>query len=176
MPESPRSSHTFTQFLHPFFTTLFSPQDSAMTRNLTAILTGICLLSGCAGMNTDFDCQSLAHDRCLTMEDANQLARNLPAEANRKGETSIPAFFDMPASKSPSFVRTVSAGTGGDSPRRTDAAGGANIQTSAKLPGRASPVIARLWIAAWVDNDDVFHAPSVVSFVAVPDHWTGYRK
>ncbi|HGE6932707.1 type IV conjugative transfer system lipoprotein TraV [Enterobacter mori] len=136
-----------------------------MTKNLTAILTGICLLSGCTGMNTDFDCQSLAHDRCLTMEDANQLARNLPAEAVRKRETSIPAFSIMPSSKSSSLIRTLSAGTGG-----------ANIQTSARLPGRASPVIARLWIAAWVDDDDVFHAPSVVSFVAVPDHWIGYRK
>ena len=69
---------TSRAFCPPFFTTLFTLQDPAMTRNLTAMLAGICLLSGCAGMNTDFDCQSLAHDRCLTMEDANQIARHLP--------------------------------------------------------------------------------------------------
>lgn len=147
-----------------------------MTMNLTAMLTGICLLSGCAGMNTDFDCQSLAHDRCLTMEDANQIARHLPAEANRKGETSIPVFSDMPSSKPSSSIPGVLAGTGGYSPRGSDAVLVSNTQTRASLPGRTGPVIARLWIAAWVDEEDVYHAPSVVSFVAVPDHWIGYRK
>lgn len=147
-----------------------------MTRNLTATLTGICLLSGCAGMNTDFDCQSLAHDRCLSMEDANQIARHLPAEASRKGETSIPAFSDMSSSKPSSSNPDVLAGTGGYLPRGSDAVLVSNTQTRASLPGRTGPVIARLWIAAWVDEEDVYHAPSVVSFVAVPDHWMGYRK
>lgn len=147
-----------------------------MTRNLTAMLAGICLLSGCAGMNTDFDCQSLAHDRCLTMEDANQIARHLPAEASRKGETSIPAFSDMPSSKPFSSNPDVLAGTGGYSPSGSDAVMASNTQTRARQPVRASPVLARLWIAAWVDEEDVYHAPSVVSFVAVSDHWMGYRK
>ncbi|HBI6864301.1 TPA: type IV conjugative transfer system lipoprotein TraV [Enterobacter cloacae] len=147
-----------------------------MTRNLTAMLTGICLLSGCAGMNTDFDCQSLAHDRCLTMEDANQIARHLPAEASRKGKTRIPAFSDIPSSKPSSSSPDVLAGTGVYSPSGSDAVMASNTQTRAKLPGRAGPVVARLWIAAWVDEEDVYHAPSVVSFVAVPDHWKGYRK
>ncbi|EOZ9391147.1 type IV conjugative transfer system lipoprotein TraV [Enterobacter cancerogenus] len=145
-----------------------------MTRNLTAMLTGISLLSGCAGMNTDFDCQSLAHDRCLTMEDANQIARHLPAEGSKKGETSIPAFSDIPSSKPSSFNPDVLAGTGVYSPSGPDAVMASNTQTRARLPGRAGPVIARLWIAAWVDEEDVFHAPSVVSFVAVPDHWMGH--
>lgn len=145
-----------------------------MTRNLTAMLTGIGLLSGCAGMNTDFDCQSLAHDRCLTMEDANQIARHLPAEASRKGETRIPAFSEIPSTKPSSSIPGVLAGTGGYSPRGSDAVLASNTQTRASLPERAGPVIARLWIAAWVDEEDVFHAPSVVSFVAVPDHWIGH--
>lgn len=147
-----------------------------MTRNLTAMLTGICLLSGCAEMNTDFDCQSLAHDRCLTMEDANQIARHLPAEASGKGETRIPAFSDIPSSKPSSSNPDVLAGTGVYSPSGSDAVMASNTQTRAKLPGRTGPVVARLWIAAWVDEEDVYHAPSVVSFVAVPDHWMGYRK
>ncbi|WP_050871301.1 type IV conjugative transfer system lipoprotein TraV [Enterobacter hormaechei] len=147
-----------------------------MTRNLTATLTGICLLSGCAGMNTDFDCQSLAHDRCLSMEDANQIARHVPVEASMKGENSIPAFSDIPSSKPSSSNPDVLAGTGVYSPRGSDAVMASNTQTRAKLPGRAGPVVARLRIAAWVDEEDVYHAPSVVSFVAVPDHWMGYRK
>lgn len=147
-----------------------------MTRNLTATLTGICLLSGCAGMNTDFDCQSLAHDRCLSMEDANQIARHVPVEASMKGENSIPAFSDIPSSKPSSSNPDVLAGTGVYSPRGSDAVMASNTQTRAKLPGRAGLVVARLWIAAWVDEEDVYHAPSVVSFVAVPDHWMGYRK
>ncbi|EGZ7032858.1 type IV conjugative transfer system protein TraV, partial [Cronobacter sakazakii] len=31
-------------------------------------------LTGCAGMNSDFDCNKSATDQCLTMTEANKLA------------------------------------------------------------------------------------------------------
>lgn len=40
-------------------------------------------------------------------------------------------------------------------------------------PVRVNPTTARLWIAGWVDSDDVLHQPAVVSFVAAPDQWAG---
>lgn len=38
-------------------------------------------------------------------------------------------------------------------------------------PVRQSASVARLWIAAWVDDGQVYHQPSVVSFEAKPAHW-----
>lgn len=37
---------------------------------------GILLLSGCAGVKSDFDCDATTSDRCMTMSQANQLARD----------------------------------------------------------------------------------------------------
>ena len=45
--------------------------------------------------------------------------------------------------------------------------------TGVSQPVRVNPTTARLWIAGWIDRDDVMHQPSVVSFVVKPDHWAG---
>lgn len=45
-----------------------------MNKFIMPLLAGAGLLSGCAGMNSDFDCNTVAHDRCITMEQANQQA------------------------------------------------------------------------------------------------------
>ncbi|MCO5784182.1 type IV conjugative transfer system lipoprotein TraV [Citrobacter meridianamericanus] len=38
-------------------------------------------------------------------------------------------------------------------------------------PGRSQDRIATVWIAPWVDSDNVFHQPGRVSFVADPADW-----
>ena len=38
-------------------------------------------------------------------------------------------------------------------------------------PGRSQDRIATVWIAPWVDSDNVFHQPGRVSFVADPSDW-----
>lgn len=40
-------------------------------------------------------------------------------------------------------------------------------------PVRQNATTSRLWIAAWVDEHDTYHQPSVVSFVVTPSHWAG---
>ncbi|HHH1368303.1 TPA: type IV conjugative transfer system lipoprotein TraV [Yersinia enterocolitica] len=40
-------------------------------------------------------------------------------------------------------------------------------------PVRQNASTSRLWVAAWVDEHDTYHQPSVVSFVVTPSHWAG---
>lgn len=40
-------------------------------------------------------------------------------------------------------------------------------------PIRQNASTSRLWVAAWVDEHDTYHQPSVVSFVVTPSHWAG---
>lgn len=39
-------------------------------------LLGTLLLSGCAGTNSDFECDATTSDTCMTMEQANEKAKN----------------------------------------------------------------------------------------------------
>lgn len=43
--------------------------------------------------------------------------------------------------------------------------------TGMQPPVRLPSGTARLWIAAWVDEDQVYHQPSVVSFEVAPARW-----
>ena len=47
-------------------------------------LLGTLLLSGCAGTNTEFECNATTSDTCMTMEQANEKAKKLEqsSEAN----------------------------------------------------------------------------------------------
>ncbi len=40
-------------------------------------LLGTLLLSGCAGTSTEFDCNDTTYDTCMTMEQANEKAKEL---------------------------------------------------------------------------------------------------
>ncbi|MEQ4763552.1 type IV conjugative transfer system protein TraV, partial [Klebsiella aerogenes] len=84
-----------------------------MNKFIMPLLAGAGLLSGCAGMNSDFDCNTVAHDRCITMEQANQQAagRTLSSSAmsgvdGDAGKTdaaaeALPRLAPIPVSPSP---------------------------------------------------------------------------
>ena len=183
-----------------------------MNKFLMPLLAGIGLLSGCAGMNTDFDCNTVAHDKCMTMEQANQMAAGNTVSNNRTDVPSgkpvadtLPRLAPVPVSPSPltgiqlasrrSEVRTavepqatsgasrLLAHHGNISPASLSSRPSSSsaytstaqvyADTGITPPERVSPTTARLWIAAWIDSDDVYHQPSVVSFVAAQDHWAG---
>lgn len=61
-----------------------------MHKFLPAVL--LCgMLTGCAGMNSDFDCNKSATDQCLTMGQANSMAtagKNLDTLAAATGDNS----------------------------------------------------------------------------------------
>ena len=194
-----------------------------MNKFIMPLLAGAGLLSGCAGMNSDFDCNTVAHDRCITMEQANQQAAgrspSSPVMSGVDGDAgktdaaveALPRLAPVPVSPSPltgiqaatrdAGTRSVRTTTGSlllpaSRPVRPDV-GGPTVpshrpavspalpasspvtevqryaDTGVSQPVRVNPTTARLWIAGWIDRDDVMHQPSVVSFVVKSDHWAG---
>lgn len=170
-----------------------------MTKFLLPLIAGCFLLSGCTGMNSEFDCNVTAKDRCMTMEEANQKARAstvrsaavqpgkspvevalpklAPASVSSVAATGVQAVDQhsgvtaLPATSLRMLTPATPAETGLFAPVHSEATGWSDI--GMKAPVRASETIARLWIAGWIDNDDVLHQPSVVSFVVKPGHWVG---
>lgn len=192
-----------------------------MNKLLMPLLAGVGLLSGCAGMNSDFDCNTVAHDRCITMEQANQQAAGHTSASSAMsgvdgdaGKTdaaaeTLPRLAPVPVSPSPmTGIQAATRDAGARSVRTSSdhflrPGGRATTQPTVSLtqptfrpavsvpsgepateaqryadtgirqPVRVNPTMARLWIAGWIDRDDVLHQPSVVSFVVKPDHWAG---
>lgn len=57
------------------------------------------LLAGCAGTSTSFQCDATTSDRCMTMQQANDLARKKTQGARETGKPdagSLPALVDLP--------------------------------------------------------------------------------
>lgn len=175
-----------------------------MNKLMMPLLAGVSLLSGCAGMNTNFDCNTVAHDRCMTMEQANLLAvskiRNTSAlKLSKKNQTAMPLPQLVATPLTPAGNQTVMRDAGPRSlwtsrrrevpplpradlssipSRLTPQAEHASdkvkyTDSSVTRPVRVAPVTSRLWIAGWIDSNDVYHHPSVLTFVITPDHWAG---
>ncbi|ELY5940692.1 type IV conjugative transfer system lipoprotein TraV [Cronobacter malonaticus] len=79
-----------------------------MNKLILPLLAGAGLLSGCAGMNTEFDCNTVAHDQCMTMEQANQMAagstagtEKAAAPAGKPAADALPRLAPVPVSPSP---------------------------------------------------------------------------
>lgn len=78
------------------------------------ILFSMCLLSGCAGMKSSFDCNATAQDSCMTMEEANKKAQSqsLSAPGAKKSVPAQPEAVRLPAQARNDNVETGSpAGT-----------------------------------------------------------------
>lgn len=194
-----------------------------MKKLIMPLLAGAGLLSGCAGMNSDFDCNTVAHDRCITMEQANQQAAGRSSSSpvmsgvdGYAGKTdaaveTLPRLAQVPVS--PSLLTGIQAATRDAGTRSVRTMTGSLLLPASRLvhpdvggpvvpshrpavspalptpspvteaqryadtgvsqPVRVNPTTARLWIAGWIDRDDVMHQPSVVSFVVKPDLWAG---
>lgn len=156
-------------------------------------------LTGCAGMNSDFDCNKTATDQCLTTAEANKLAAQGKSldELNAEKTSKKPAGETLPALRNSAPVvnpsRPVSVAATGSSPSKIIAprplhTAPATTPVTAVAPvkpvndtGRVNALrvpdaTQRLWIAPWVDTDDNFHQPSVVEFVKNKSHWDeGFR-
>lgn len=184
------------------------------------------LLSGCAGMKSEFDCTETADNGCLTMDEANNRARaktegekqqvRLPKLAEVTPVPVQPSVTSVSAapSRTPVVTAPVSvaaapvrpsaiqpAAVAGSAPRNpfrgdsaparpavaspapvttpsvsgmtvaSNASPSAWADTGMQPPVRLPSGTARLWIAAWVDEDQVYHQPSVVSFEVAPARW-----
>lgn len=58
-------------------------------------LLGMLLLSGCAGTNSDFECDATTSDTCMTMEQANEKAKKMEQFSEAKPvAASLPRLSD----------------------------------------------------------------------------------
>ena len=145
-------------------------------------------LTGCAGLNSDFDCNKTATDQCLTTGEANKLA------AQGKSLDDLPALRNSAPVVNPfrpvsaAATGTTAANSGAQRPLTTAPAKSSGslvtplttsshatpvpVNTAGRVPVQRIPdATQRLWIAPWVDTDDNFHQPAVVEFVKNKSHW-----
>jgi len=165
-----------------------------MKRLLLPILGSAMLLGGCAGVSGDFECDATTRDRCMTLDQANQKAHqqsdaavgkpsagalprlvNLPLRASER--PAQPAVAVLPvqlpvqvtasrpsAPMKPASVSLITPSGAACSLLRCDSAGQVHAQ-------RTRDKIAYVWVAPWVDTNDVFHQPGRVSFVTNGARW-----
>ncbi|WP_314723326.1 type IV conjugative transfer system lipoprotein TraV [Rahnella variigena] len=166
---------------------------------LLPLVGGALLLTGCAGVSGDLECNATTSDRCMTMGQANQKARQLAGDVSGKpAAAALPALVNPPpqASATPPVkpsplparpaavstahqVTTVSVHSAPvTKPFVTAAASGLSSCPTGRCdsPGqvraqRSAEAIAHVWVAPWVDTDDVFHQPGRVSFVVNDAQW-----
>ncbi|MDM2845482.1 type IV conjugative transfer system lipoprotein TraV [Citrobacter sp. Cpo090] len=166
---------------------------------LLMVLASGLVLTGCAGMKSEFDCNATASNGCMTMDEANNKARAMTENQKGKkteGRRTLPPLAAVPMVKENSttagvssvtkpVAATVTAGAASRNPFRGHVAGtghvavtsgGAQVSPAWSDIGMARPVrlpstTARMWIAAWVDEQAVWHQPSVVSFEVEPARW-----
>jgi conjugal transfer pilus assembly protein TraV len=124
---------------------------------------GILLLSGCAGTQSDFTCHATSSDTCMTMEEANQRARQKTKESSVKRDAvSLPA----PVNPVISTVNTVPMSSDVSMTSKTTL-----LPSVFNDPVRLSEMTAQIWIAPWVDDKDNYHAQSRIAFVVKPGEW-----
>ena len=162
-------------------------------------LAGILMLAGCAGTASDFECDATTSDTCMTMEHANEKAKRLEESAVKPDAAALPRLAEgnfrtasaQPLAPSPLPVQSVASGSA--------PVGGAHAvvnpfsrSTDVKPVSSSGPVVAPkpthesivdprplrlgektagLWIAPYIDTQDVYHQPGRVFFVVKPSAW-----
>nr|CDO51047.1 unnamed protein product [Salmonella enterica subsp. enterica serovar Enteritidis str. P125109] len=153
---------------------------------------GVLLLSGCAGTNSDFECTATTSDTCMTMEQANEKAkRQEQPETVKPGAVSLPHlaegnFRTTPvqtvSTVTPTVGKTVAAPRSGQPPAPHPLFTAVREVKTVAPVSTASPVVpprplrtgeqtAVLWIAPYIDSQDIYHQPSGVFFVIKPSVW-----
>ena len=174
------------------------------------------LLTGCAGTESEFECNATTSDTCMTMEQANEKAKareestsakpaaaGLPRLADGNFRTSSPNSYPLPPQ--PNLTRTRVAEDRDraravylnnptakneaayfDTEKRMQSLPVVKMSlpvvtstftSPSTLPGnyprplRKGEQTASLWIAPYVDSDDVYHQPTNVLFVVTPSVW-----
>lgn len=166
------------------------------TAPVALTLASLLTLSGCAGTTSDFECNATTSDTCMTIEQANEKAKRLEeASTVKPGATSLPRLAEgnfrtlsvQPLTLPAEPVHSVAS-------RNTPLKGTPHVTrpqppTAARVPvSTVAPVVVResivdprplrvgektagLWIAPYIDTQDVYHQPTRVFFVVKPSAW-----
>lgn len=162
-------------------------------------LASVLTLAGCAGTASDFECNATTSDTCMTIEQANEKAKRLEESAVKPDAAALPRLAEgnfrtasaKPLTPPPAPVLSVAS--------RSAPAAGARViaipfarSADLKPVNIAAPVVAPqpthesivdprplrlgektagLWIAPYIDTQDVYHQPGRVFFVVKPSAW-----
>ncbi|MTC74219.1 TraV family lipoprotein [Providencia sp. wls1919] len=107
-------------------------------------------LTGCAGVNSEFECKATSTDSCMDMHEANEIAKSLET-ASTTTNNSI-----------------ANSRTGIIPPKLIYQDDG---KFSISSPLRKQDGVSRILIAAYVDDADNYHDTSIVNFVVRDSHW-----
>ncbi|NXZ90002.1 type IV conjugative transfer system lipoprotein TraV [Serratia fonticola] len=168
---------------------------------LTLTLGSILTLSGCAGTSSDFECNATTSDTCMTIEQANEKAKRLEegsgvkpdvAALPRLAEGNFRTVSAQPLATPTAPVTTIA--TASVSTPRQNASFPRNVPVTTPpvatvtyqprpvsisthdmivdpRPLRVGEKTAGLWIAPYIDTQDVYHQPTRVFFVVKPSAW-----
>lgn len=179
-------------------------------------LGGALLLTGCAGTESEFECNATTSDTCMTMEQANEEAKareessqakpaaaGLPRLADGNFRTSSPVSYPLPpqpdltrgkvavdvertravflnnptASNEKAYFETEKRMRSLPVVKLSLPVVASTFTSPATLPGnyprplRKGEQTASLWIAPYIDTEDVYHQPATVLFVVTPSAW-----
>ena len=173
------------------------------------------LLTGCAGTETEFQCNATTSDTCMTMEQANEKAKAREESAAKPAAAGLPQLaegnfrttsvnsFPLPPQPNLNRARVAAERERAravylNNPTAKNEA--IYFETEKRLQSlpvvkMSLPVVAStftspstppgnyprplrkgeettsLWIAPYVDSDDVYHQPATVLFVVKPSAW-----
>lgn len=115
---------------------------------LVSLLVSAIFLSGCAGMNGQFDCNASSGGRCAPMSQINKMA-------------DYGMFREAAPHKVTSFTGTKNQSYGYP------------INTFAGAPIRNSENVQQIWIGPYEDASGNYHEPSYVYAVIKKGSWIG---
>lgn len=173
------------------------------------------LLTGCAGTETEFECNATTSDTCMTMEQANEKAKAREESAAKPAAAGLPRLADgnfrtpsqvsypLPPQPDLTLARVAEDKSRAravylNNPTANNEAAyfetekrmqslpvvkmslpvvASTFTSPATLPGnyprplRKGEQMASLWIAPYIDSEDVYHQPTTVLFVVTPSAW-----
>uniref|UniRef100_UPI00092D6B13 type IV conjugative transfer system lipoprotein TraV n=1 Tax=Escherichia coli TaxID=562 RepID=UPI00092D6B13 len=126
------------------------------------------LLSGCAGMKSEFDCNAIASNSCMTMDEANNKARSATERSEATKQPSLPRLADsgsQPLTRTVPFAVKTPAGVPDSVALPASSRASGNTATGSRIvpdgdstrqksrraaqePVRLQATTARMWIAA----------------------------
>jgi hypothetical protein len=106
----------------------------------------VVILTGCAGVETEFSCKATALGLCQTVSEANKLG---------KQKTRNIKLINTKQSSLERVVKLSGSGQIG-------------------IPDRTSETVYKIWIAPYVDDKDNFHKEQNIFFTNEPTKWKGF--
>ncbi|PAV10519.1 type IV conjugative transfer system protein TraV [Arsenophonus sp. ENCA] len=176
-----------------------------MLKPRIGLISGIVLLSGCAGMNSEFEFGKPAKDSGYWMSEADAMTNTASYSVSQhKGEvvksakgfnlsayrliqlnpmqTAVTLLTERPQNISnpllPSPAKNLSSRwlTNNVTVQSPAACPASPCLSEISAPSRQAERITRVWIAPYVSPDEVVHTGEVVYFVTTPSTWVNVEK